>query len=191
MICLGIYYIGGVLICLTGPSSRSNDSLYMVQELNYCESFYTENQTLSQTTEFYFALTKVINRTDSLDYSSSNNYSGIWIPTTTHGSLNDRIMYEQRGDYARYLSTQHTLIVSFSETQFYVSNSQQPIARTGEVIFHNILFTTTILGIFALAFLLFKLTFIPIIQCIIKRQICLLQFCKFRKAYKSHQNTTL
>lgn len=185
---LGLYFIGGLYVCLTGPSTRTNDSLYILQEMNYCESFYTSNDTLGQTTKLYFALTKVINRTDSLDYSGSNNYSGIWIPTSTHGSLDDHVMYQQRGDFLRYLSTQQTVIISFSETQFYVSNTQQPIARTGEVIFHNILFTTTILGIFALAFLLFKLTFMPIVQCLIKHELLLFKYCK-SKSEKTPPNS--
>ncbi len=186
---LGLYYIGGLYICLTGPSSISNDSLYVVQEMHYCEFFYTPDQTLGQTTDLYFALTKVINQTDALDYSGSSNYSGIWIPTSTHESLDDHIVYDQRGAYLRYLSTQHTIMISFSETNFYVNNEQQPIARKGEIIFHNILFTTTILGIFALAFLLFKLTFMPIVTWILKRQMFLLKFCKLRQE-KIRKNET-
>lgn len=175
---IGLYFIGGLYVCLTGPSSRANDSVYIVQEMNYCESFYTSNDTLGQSTHLYFALTKVINRTDLLDYSGSSNFSGIWVPTSTHGSLNDHVMYEQRGDFLRYLPTQQTITISFSETQFYVSNTQQPISRMGEVIFHNILFTTTILGIFALAFLVFKLIFVPIGKCLAKQELFLFKTLK-------------
>ncbi len=168
-------------VCLTGPYSTSNDSSYVVQTLDYCQLFSTSDQTLGQSTEIYFALTKVINQTESLDYSGSSNYSGIWIPTSTHGSLNDRLAYVQRGAFFRYLFTQHILIISFSETEFYVINKQEPIARMAEVLFHIILFTTTVVSIFALAFLVFKLTFMPIMIWIIEREIFLLQFCKLRK----------
>jgi hypothetical protein len=187
---LGLYYIGGVLICLTGPSSTSNDSLYVVQEFNYCELFYTSDQTLGQATEINFALTKVINETESLDYSGSTNYSGIWIPTSSHGSLNDRLAYLQQGAFLRYLSTQHTITITLSETQFYVINQQQPIARLGEVLFHNVIFTTTVIGIFALAFLLFKLTFMPIVLWIIKHEISFLLRCKLRKEEKIKNDYT-
>ncbi|CAF4736103.1 unnamed protein product [Rotaria sp. Silwood1] len=129
----------------------------------------------------YHQMIMQINLTESLHYSDSTNYSGIWIPTSTHGSLNDHVAYLQRGQFLRYLSTQHTLTITFSETEFYVINKQQPIARSGEVIFHNILFTTTVIGIFALAFLLFKLTFIPIVKWIIRHEKFLLKFCKLRK----------
>ena len=33
--------------------------------------------------------------------------------------------------------------VTFGETQFYLINKQEPVARTTEILFHNILFTTT------------------------------------------------
>ncbi|CAF1105134.1 unnamed protein product [Rotaria sordida] len=166
----GSYYIGGIFICLTGPRTTTNDSSYIVQNLDYCQLFNTSDQTLGHTTEINFALTKMINRTESLDYSGSTNYSGIWIPTSTHGSLNDRLVYLQQGAFLRYLSTQHTLIISFSETEFYVINKQEPIARMGEVLFHDILFVTTIIGIFALAFLIFKLMFMPILKWIINHK---------------------
>jgi hypothetical protein len=141
--------------------------------MNYCEFFFSPGQTLAQTTTLSFGMTKVINQTDALDYSGSSKYTGIWIPTSTHGSLDDHIMYDQRGSYLRYLSRQSTIIITLSETLFYINNEQQPIARTGEVIFHNILFTTTILGIFTLAFLLFKLTFMPILTVLVKHQALL------------------
>jgi hypothetical protein len=103
--------------------------------MNYCELFASTNHTLAQTTTFDFSMTKVINQTDALDYSGSSKYSGIWIPTSTHGSLDDHIMYDQRGSYLRYLSTQSIITITLSETIFYINNEQQPIARTGEVIF--------------------------------------------------------
>jgi hypothetical protein len=187
---LGSYYTGGVFICLTGPRTASDDSSYVVQEMNYCELFYAPNQTVAQTTEVYFALTKVVNQTQSLDYSNSNNYSGIWIPTATHGSFDDHHIYDQRGAFLRYLSTQQTIIISFSETQFYVINQQQPIARAGEILFHNVLFTTAVIGIFALAFLIFKLTFMPILQWIIIRKIFKSQFIKLRRrSTANHDNS--
>ena len=176
---LGSYYIGGLFICITGPRMTSNDSSYIVQELKYCESFTSLDQTIAQSTQIYFAMTKVINQTEFLDYSGSTNFSGIWIPTSTHGALNDHISYDQRGPFLRYFSTQHTITIAFSETQFYVMNKQEPIARQGEILFHNILFTTTIIGIFALAFLVFKLTLMPIIQWCIRREACL--FKRYRE----------
>ena len=168
-------------ICLHGIGSISNSSTYKLQELDYCDSFFTDDQTLGKAVEIEFALTKVINKTEYLDYSGSSNYSGIWIPTSSHGSLNDQLTYQQRGPFLRYLSTQNTVFITFLETKFYMMNEEKPIARNGEILFHNILFTTTIIGLFALAFLVFKLTFMPIIQWFIRREISLVKFCKKRR----------
>ncbi|CAF1234250.1 unnamed protein product [Adineta steineri] len=164
----GLYYIGGILICLTGPRITNNSSWYTVQEMNYCQFYFTSDQTIGETTEIYFSLTKVINQTDSLEYNGLSNYSGIWIPTSTHGSLNDRVAYLQEGAYHRYLYTQHTVIINFQETPFYVMNEQEPIARTAEILFHNVLFATTVISIFALAFVIFKLIFMPVVKWILK-----------------------
>ena len=153
-------------------TTTTNSSLYVVQELNFCQVFSSSDQTLPENLAVNFALTKVINRTELLDYSSLSNFSGIWIPTTTHSSLNDALKYEQQGAFLRYLSTEHILLITLSETQFYVINKQEPIARTSEILFHNLLFTTTLIGIFALVFLIFKLTFMPLIQWIVARKMC-------------------
>ncbi|CAF1361317.1 unnamed protein product [Adineta ricciae] len=172
----GSHYIGGALICLAGPRLTSNDSTYIVQEMNYCSIFSTFDQTLAETTIIDFSLTKVINRTEVLDYSGLMNYTGIWIPTSTHGALSDRVAYAQRGAFLRYLSTQQTLVVSFTETPFFVMNKQEPVSRYGEILFHNVLFTTTVIGIFALVFLIFKLTLIPVGLWIIKRDISVIPY---------------
>lgn len=119
------------------------------------------------------------------------NYSGIWIPTATHGSLNDHLVYLQRGSFLRYLYTQHTLIISLSETEFYVANAQVPMARSGEILFHNILFTTTIISIFALAFLLSKLTLLPVLKYIIRHKILSTTLSKLRKKKLSTNGSRL
>ena len=154
----------------------SNDSTYIAKEMNHCNLFSTSDQTLAQTTMINFSLTKVINRTEVLDYSGLMNYTGIWIPTSTHGALSDHVAYAQRGTFLRYLSTQQTLIVSFTETPFYVMNKQEPVSRYGEILFHNVLFTTTVIGIFGLVFLVFKLTLMPVGLWMIKRDMHVLPY---------------
>ncbi|UJR29139.1 hypothetical protein I4U23_010353 [Adineta vaga] len=186
-----LYYIGGVYICLTGPRMTSNDSTYIVQKMNYCELFSSSDQTLGESTEIEFSLTKVINRTETLDYGSIVNYTGIWIPTSSHGALNDRVAYAKRGAFLRYLSTQQTLIINFQETPFYVMNKQEPIARVGEILFHNVLFTTTVIGIFTLVFLVLKLTFMPIGMWIIKHELFLAQLLKLRDKLKIRNDNKL
>ena len=97
--------------------------------------------------------------------------------------MNDYLEYIQGGTFLRYLSAQHRFIITFSETPFYVFNQQQPIAQTGLILFHNLLFTTTVIAIFGLAFLLIKLTFTPIFKWLNKRKILigLLELTKLKK----------
>ncbi|CAF0751779.1 unnamed protein product [Adineta steineri] len=187
----GQSYIGGVYICLMGDNSTSNDSLYTVQQLKFCQLFSTDNQTISQNTEISFILTKTINITDPLDYNSASVYSGIWIPTSTYALLSDFLAYNQQGDYIRYLGTQHTLTIIFSETQFYVVNEQQPIVRRNEMIFHGVLFTTTILGLFALGFLVLKLTLITALKWIINRIIQRPPCCRKKIIEEPTENQTI
>ncbi|CAF4348789.1 unnamed protein product, partial [Adineta steineri] len=138
-----------------------------------------------------FILTKTINITDPLDYNSASVYSGIWIPTSTYALLSDFLAYNQQGDYIRYLGTQHTLTIIFSETQFYVVNEQQPIVRRNEMIFHGVLFTTTILGLFALGFLVLKLTLITALKWIINRIIQRPPCCRKKIIEEPTENQTI
>ncbi|CAF1142632.1 unnamed protein product [Didymodactylos carnosus] len=158
----GPYSIGGVRICLSGPSDGSDS--YIIQQLNFCKFFYTPNQTLAYSSSIDLQLTKVINETEGLSDSDKTLYSGLWVPTFIINTLSDQLLYSQHGEYLRYFSTQTTLLVTVSETQFYIQNTQSPIARLSEVIFHNLLFTIVCLEIFGLIFLIIKLLFVPIVM---------------------------
>jgi hypothetical protein len=114
-------------------------------------------------------MTKVINRTEGLSSDDPNLYSGIWIPTITVKSLNDRAAYTQRGQYLRYLVSQQIVLLEISETQFFIRNTQEPIARAGEILFHNILFSTVCLELFGLAFLIFKLALLPLTRYFVSK----------------------
>ena len=59
------------------------------------------------------------------------------------------------------------LTVVISETSYYIKNRQLPIAKQGEIIFHNLLFTIVCLEIFRLFILLFKLMIDPLLRLII------------------------
>jgi hypothetical protein len=76
---------------------------------------------MPQTINVKIDFTKGINRTEGLNIDDPVTYSGIWIPTLTTKSLNDRIAYKQQGTYLRYLSSQQILLIELSETQFYTS----------------------------------------------------------------------
>ena len=179
-----------MFVCLTGIPVSQNDLSYVVQDVDYCQLFSTFNETIGQTVKINFAMTKVINRTESLSYDGITIYSGIWIPTATHGILDHHLSYSEREAFLRYLSTQHRIIISFSETEFYVINQQAPIARKNEVLFHNILFATTAIGLFALGFLLFKLILMPIIKAIMKHEKFLLKYLKSEKEILAETSST-
>ncbi|UJR10746.1 hypothetical protein I4U23_014934 [Adineta vaga] len=165
----GNSYVGASRICIHGPSISREESYSSIKELSFCHLISNTDQTISQQTIVKLDFTKVINRTEGLDINDPVTYSGIWIPTVTIRSLNDRIAYEQQGTYLRYLSSQQTISIALSETQFFIKNTQEPIARSGEVIFHNILFSTVCIELFGLAFLLFKLALLPLLKFLIKK----------------------
>lgn len=66
------------------------------------------------------------------------------------------------------LKQRQTLIISLSETQFYIQNIQEPIAPQAKIVFQNIPFVTTAIGIYALAFQIIHLTLVPLYQRILK-----------------------
>ena len=125
----GPYYIGGVYICLRGLSAMSTDKVHSVQALNFCQMFFTENQTLAQATKINIQLTKVINRTTSLSTEGKTKYSGIWIPAFTVEAINDGLVYSQRGTYLRYLTNALTVKLMFAETPFFIKNTQDPVSE--------------------------------------------------------------
>lgn len=142
-----------------------------VKQLAFCHLLFSNDQTISQTLNVQFEFTKVINRTEGLASNDPVTYSGIWIPTVTNDLIDDRLIYEKLGDHLRYLSSEQILSIDFSETQFFIKNSQEPIARAGEIFFHNVLFSTVCIELFALIFLLFKLVLLPLLRCfLVKRK---------------------
>ncbi|CAF0997415.1 unnamed protein product [Adineta steineri] len=165
----GPYYIGGAYVCLRGSSAASTGSIHFRQVLSFCQMFYTDNQTLAQATQINIQLTKVINRTTGLSPSDTTKYTGIWIPTFTIEAINDELVYFQQGSYLRYLTNVTTFQVTFVETPFFIKNTQDPIARQGEIIFHNVLFTIVALEIFGLVFLIVKLTMAPVFWFIVAK----------------------
>ena len=70
---------------------------------------------MPQTTYVNVGFTKSINRTEGLELNDPVTYSGVWIPTFTIQSLNDKFAYEQQGDFIRYLSPQHILLIDILE----------------------------------------------------------------------------
>jgi hypothetical protein len=59
-------------------------------------------------------------------------------------TLTDDLLFSQKGNFSRYLLTQMTLVVDIIESEFYMINTQEPIARTYEITFNTILFSSKI-----------------------------------------------
>ncbi len=58
------------------------------------------------------------------------------------------------------------MIIQLTESEFFVENKQEPIARKFEILFHNVLFLGITIELFGLAFLISKLIFLPIARFI-------------------------
>lgn len=121
---IGPYFIGGLRICLEGPSNAEDNDKYTLQELHFCQFFYTDNETLTINPTIDIKMTKVINRTIGYTVSDDMTFSGIWIPTLTVKTLSDILLFDKSGDYIRYLSDRVTLVVDITESEFFMKNTQ-------------------------------------------------------------------
>ncbi len=163
---LGHFFIGAIRICLNGPSEINDVNI--LQTLNICQLFFTVNQTLSYTSTMDIVLIKVINVTKPLKVGEETIYHGRWSPIFVEHSLSDHLLFEQDGEYLRYLSQPTTLSIQFSEQTTYLQNNQEPIIRQAELAFHSLLFCTLIIELFALTFLFSRLIIIPFVRTIIR-----------------------
>jgi hypothetical protein len=137
---IGPFFIGGLRMCLSGPSNVKDDNKYTLQELHFCQFFYTDNETLTINPTIDVKMTKVINETVGYSVSDDITFSGIWIPTLTVNTFSDVLFFAESGEYIRYLSDRVTLVVDITESEFFMKNTQEPIARHSEIVFHTVLF---------------------------------------------------
>jgi hypothetical protein len=151
-----IQTIGGLRIGLSGPEDENEH--YNRRELNFYQSFYKTGQILAQTLPIILDITKVINETAPM-VGEESDFSGIYIPTFT---MDSNSLFLTGDQYITSNSTLTTFTIDIHETPYYVKNMEQPIAKSSEIIFHNLLFTTVCLEIFGLGFLLYKLVIKPI-----------------------------
>ncbi|CAF0999541.1 unnamed protein product [Adineta ricciae] len=161
----GPYFIGALRLCLYGePDAEMEESaLHQLRELDICTLFHANNQTIGLSTGFTVRLIKVINVTKPLRRSDRTYYDGIWAPFITYTDvLSDEAYFAEKGEYLRYASEQTTINIEFREEIYFVQNNQSPIIRRGALFFRTILFSFSLIEIFAMAFLLYKLWFHPI-----------------------------
>lgn len=136
---IGPYFIGGLRLCLTGSSDVKQNNRYTLQELRFCQFFYVHNGTLTFNPSVDIKMTRVINRTIGYSGSDDLTFSGIWIPMLTISTLSDVLLFDDDGEFARYSSDRVTLVVDITESEFFMKNTQEPIARQNEIVLHTIL----------------------------------------------------
>jgi hypothetical protein len=145
----GPYFIGGLRVCLSGPSNVEDDGKHTLQELHFCQFFYTDNETLTINPTISVKMTKVVNQTLGYAVSDDITFRGIWVPTLTETTLSDVLLFVESGEYIRYLSDRVTLVVDITESEFFMKNTEEPIARHNEIVFHTILFTSNSLSLYS------------------------------------------
>ena len=165
----GVYFSGGVRLCLRGP--RLAQGINTLHELDTCQLYYTENETLGHDVTIPILLIRTINQTKPLYVGEETLFDGRWTPTWNAPSgLSDRLIYNQEGDYIRYSWYQNYLNIEITELPFFVQNNQQPIIRKAELAFHTLLFTSLVIELFGFGFLVVKISIIPcfgpILRCL-------------------------
>ena len=158
-----VQIMGALGIGLSGNGSKSEH--YQLKTLNTYQSFAKSGQVLAQNLPITLSLTKVINETKPMTGDESD-YTAIYIPTFT---IDPNSLFLSASQYIRLTSTSIKFQIDIQETPYYVKNVQQPIAKTPEIVFHNLLFTVVSLEIFGLGYLLYRLIIKPLFSLIYPR----------------------
>ena len=163
--------IGGLRVSLYGEETNANNATagiqYLVRQLDYRQPFFLNNHTLTADPNIVLSLTRVINETEPLTNDGDYVYSAVWVPVSLTDSTKLYLTVDQ---FLYYGLLKPSLSVSISENTYFISNVQSPIAKTSEVIFHNLLFTIVCFELFGLVFLIMKLIGLPLFN-IVRRYI--------------------
>ncbi|CAF1626652.1 unnamed protein product [Adineta ricciae] len=166
---IGPYFVGAIRLCFSAPSDTRDEEKYTLQQLEFCQLFYVNNQTLTMNPIFAVKMTKIVNETAGFTVADDNTFSGRWIPSLTIDTLTDTLLFDENGEYIRYLFDRFTLLIEITESEFFVKNIQEPIARHTEIVLHTILFSIVFLDLFGLMFLIVKLAIVPSVEYIQRR----------------------
>ena len=134
--------------------------------LKFASTFVSSSidQILAPSTIFPIVLTPILNQTAPLNTDELPTFSAIW--SSSFNALTDEL-FTNETRYTFFYRTQTNISITVSQSIFYVSNVQQPIARPAEVFFRCLLFTIVVLEVFGLLFLLVKLLLAPMFRGII------------------------
>jgi len=140
----GPYWIGAIRLCFRGQEQINMSNI--LRQLDICQFYFTFNEAIGKFTCLPIVFIKNINMTQA---------------AFTTVSLSDEAHYTQFGK-----SSLTIIEMILDECPFFIKNIQLPIVRTGELIFHDLLFTSLCIELFAFAFLLIKLVIIPLLKWI-------------------------
>jgi hypothetical protein len=154
--------VGGIRVGLSGPEATEGDA-YRVQALGFMQSYSVSNRVLSQNPSLQLQFIRLINSTEPLVDGQATLFSALWVPTFSY--VSDQLFLTET-QYVGNTALQTLFTISLSEKAYYVLNTQSPIAKEAEVVFHSILFTIVCLEMFGLLFLIFKLLFVPLFKYI-------------------------
>lgn len=133
----GPFFVGGIQLCLQGPSDQAYDGLYHVHPMTFCQFLSPNNDTLAIDSSVQIEMTKVINRTANMANNDNLSFTGLWLPTlTTH-------LLSEEDEPFHYTKLQMTLLIDITQSKFYMKNIQEPIARSYDITFNTILFSST------------------------------------------------
>ena len=138
----GPHAIGALSVCLSSPPLIINNGEYVASKMKHCRLYYNQNETLSSNPNINIKMVKIINQTISKNLQDNINYSATWLPIFSSKTFNDHLLFAQNGEYYRYLTSKISLLIDISQSEFYVKNTQEPIARTHEIFFTTILFSS-------------------------------------------------
>ena len=153
----GTLTVGGIRVGLSGPEAVEGNE-YRVQELGFKQSYSVLNRVLAQNPSLQLIFIRLINSTEPLTDGQNTIFSALWIPTFSY--VSDQLFLTET-QFVGNMQLQTMFSVSLSEKAYYVLNTQTPIAKEAEIVFHSILFTIVCLELFGLLFLIFKLLFVP------------------------------
>ena len=112
------------------------------------------NRTLVSDPLITIHLTRVTNQTSSLEEGDEHVFSAIWISTVLNQLEKIFFDWEQ---YIYYDLTRPTVMVTLTESNYYILNIEDPIAKKFEVISQDLVFTVVCLENFGLLFLIIKI----------------------------------
>jgi hypothetical protein len=163
----GNHTVAAVRCGITAPQLYSIDNVAL--GLNFSKRFNKSSQCLAQNALINLDLTKVNNITEGLIDSGISKFSAVWTPTFTFDINQMFVSCDKPVNGSIGQRNLTTLSIVLGETPFFVKNTQKPIARRSEIIFHTFLFIGACIDLLAMIFLLLKLWFFPLMRFFLKK----------------------